>query len=136
VNLPSKKSTRSCIAREPYPIPTYSGLVAIRTIRELASSSLLDDNVHVRDIRSMPPLFGKLTERRPDVEGTDHDARVLSSEFIRGLTQIHRDERTAFPELVKGDAWLSAYARDFHKRFLSLMSYQFGQFPSVLSLSI
>jgi N-acetyltransferase 10 len=33
-------------------------------------------------------------------------------------------------------SWLSAYARDFHKRFLSLLSYQFKEFPSVLSLSI
>ncbi len=32
--------------------------------------------------------------------------------------------------------WLGAFARDFHKRFLSLLSYQFRTFPSVLALSI
>lgn len=36
------------------------------TDTELENSNLLDDNVQVRDIRSMPPLFGKLSERRPD----------------------------------------------------------------------
>src|SRR5699024_10724707 len=36
------------------------------TDAELNESNLLDDNVHVRDIRSMPPLFSKLSERRPD----------------------------------------------------------------------
>lgn len=34
------------------------------------------------------------------------------------------------------NAWLGAFARDFHKRFLSLLSYQFRAFPSVLALSI
>jgi N-acetyltransferase 10 len=34
------------------------------------------------------------------------------------------------------NAWLGAFARDFHKRFLFLLSYQFRAFPSVLALSI
>ena len=34
------------------------------------------------------------------------------------------------------NAWLGAYARDFHKRFLSLLSFQFRSFPSILALSI
>ena len=33
-------------------------------------------------------------------------------------------------------SWLSAYASDFHKRFLTLLSYQFRTFPSIQSLSI
>jgi N-acetyltransferase 10 len=36
------------------------------TEAELANASLLDDNIKVRDIRKMPPLFSKLAERRPD----------------------------------------------------------------------
>lgn len=36
------------------------------TDAELANASLLDDDIKVRDIRKMPPLFSKLAERRPD----------------------------------------------------------------------
>ena len=32
--------------------------------------------------------------------------------------------------------WLGEFARDFHRRFLSLLSYQFRSFPAVTSLSI
>ena len=35
------------------------------TDAELANASLLDDDIKVRDIRKMPPLFSKLSERRP-----------------------------------------------------------------------
>lgn len=36
------------------------------TDEELGNSSLLDDDIKVRDIRKMPPLFSKLSERKPD----------------------------------------------------------------------
>ncbi|KAJ5186998.1 hypothetical protein N7449_009992 [Penicillium cf. viridicatum] len=124
------------------------------TDEELAGSSLLDDNVHVRDIRSMPPLFGKLTERRPDVLdyiGVSYGLTPSLHKFWKRGSFVPVYLRQTPNELTgehscvmvrtlstgeTDDAWLSAYARDFHKRFLALMSYQFGQFPSVLSLSI
>ncbi len=37
------------------------------TDAELANASLLDDDIKVRDIRKMPPLFSKLSERRPEI---------------------------------------------------------------------
>ena len=37
------------------------------TDAEFANASLLDDDIKVRDIRKMPPLFSKLSERRPDI---------------------------------------------------------------------
>ncbi|KAL1971782.1 hypothetical protein VTN31DRAFT_1870 [Thermomyces dupontii] len=124
------------------------------TDEELENANLLDDNIHVRDIRSMPPLFQKLSERRPD-----------SLDYVGvsyGLTpQLHKFwKRAQFapvylrqtPNELTGEhscvmlralssgtsdtSWLGAFTRDFHKRFLSLLSYQFRQFPSVLSLSI
>ncbi|PLN78094.1 putative nucleolar ATPase Kre33 [Aspergillus taichungensis] len=124
------------------------------TDAELTNASLLDDNVHVRDIRSMPPLFGKLSERRPDA------LDYIGVSY--GLTpSLHKFwKRSAFapvylrqtPNELTGEhscvmlrtlsagsndpAWLGAFARDFHKRFLALLSYQFREFPSVLSLSI
>jgi N-acetyltransferase 10 len=33
-------------------------------------------------------------------------------------------------------SWLGAFANDFHRRFLSLLSYKFRDFPSVLALTI
>ncbi|PWY87006.1 putative nucleolar ATPase Kre33 [Aspergillus heteromorphus CBS 117.55] len=124
------------------------------TDEELTNTNLLEDNVHVRDIRTMPPLFGKLSERRPDA------LDYVGVSF--GLTSsLHKFwKRSAFspvylrqtPNDLTGEhscvmlrtlttgtndaAWLGAFARDFHKRFNALLSYQFRDFPSVLSLSI
>ncbi|RMJ24214.1 N-acetyltransferase 10 [Aspergillus sp. HF37] len=121
---------------------------------ELANSSLLDDNVQVRDIRSMPPLFGKLSERRPDALdylGVSYGLTPNLHKFWKRssfvpvyLRQTPNDltgEHTcvmlrAFTTGSNDVSWLSAFARDFHKRFLALLSYQFREFPSVLSLSI
>ncbi|KAF4635158.1 hypothetical protein G7Y89_g2950 [Cudoniella acicularis] len=123
------------------------------TDAELANASLLDDDIKVRDIRKMPPLFSKLSERRPD------NLDYVGVSY--GLTQpLHRFwKRASFAPvylrqtpneltgehtcvmirpLENGDdkSWLGAFSRDFHRRFLSLLSYQFRDFPSVLALSI
>lgn len=124
------------------------------TDAELEESSLLSDNVKVRDIHSMPPLFSKLSERRPQV------LDYLGVSF--GLTSpLHKFwKRASFapvylrqtPNDLTGEhscvmlrtiangtndnAWLGAFTRDFHKRFLSLLSYQFRIFPSILAVSI
>lgn len=121
---------------------------------ELANSNLLDDNVHVRDIRSMPPLFGKLSERRPDALdylGVSYGLTPSLHKFwkrssfapvyLRQTTNDLTGEHTCvmLRTLSAGSndvSWLGAFARDFHKRFLALLSYQFREFPSVLSLSI
>ncbi|OQV09235.1 hypothetical protein CLAIMM_13377 isoform 2 [Cladophialophora immunda] len=125
------------------------------TDAELEESNLLDDNIKVRDIHQMPPLFSKLSERRPD------HLDYLGVSF--GLTQpLHKFwKRHSFapvylrqtPNELTGEhscvmlrplststttdnSWLAAYAQDFHKRFLTLLSYQFRTFPSVQGLSI
>lgn len=121
---------------------------------ELANSSLLDDNIHVRDIGSMPPLFGKLTERRPDVldyVGVSYGLTpnlhkfwkraAFSPVYLRQTPNELTGEHScvmlrALAAGVNDASWLGAFARDFHRRFLSLLSYQFREFPSVLSLSI
>ncbi|GAB1214854.1 killer toxin resistant protein [Aspergillus terreus] len=124
------------------------------TDEELTNSNLLDDNIHVRDIRSMPPLFGKLSERRPD--GLDYIGVSYGltpslhkfwkrSSFVPVYLRQTPNELTGEHSCVmlrtlatgSNDAsWLGAFARDFHRRFLALLSYQFREFPSVLSLSI
>ena len=124
------------------------------TDAELENSTLLSDNIKVRDINSMPPLFSKLSERRP------HQLDYVGVSF--GLTQpLHKFwKRASFvpvylrqtPNELTGEhscvmlrtlsgssndpAWLGAFARDFQKRFFALLSYQFRDFPSVLALSI
>jgi N-acetyltransferase 10 len=123
------------------------------TDAELANASLLDDDIKVRDIRKMPPLFSKLSERRPD--------KLDYVGVSYGLTQpLHKFwKRAAFspvylrqtPNELTGEhtcvmirplgsnqenMWLGAFARDFHQRFLKLLKYQFKDFPSILALSI
>lgn len=125
------------------------------TDAELEQSNLLDDDIKVRDIQEMPPLFSKLSERRPDL------LDYVGVSF--GLTQpLHKFwKRASFsPVYLRQTAneltgehscvmlrplstststdssWLGAYAQDFHKRFLTLLSYQFRTFPSVQALSI
>ncbi|OCT46930.1 hypothetical protein CLCR_02235 [Cladophialophora carrionii] len=125
------------------------------TDTELESSTLLADDIKVRDIHSMPPLFSKLSERKPD------QLDYIGVSY--GLTQpLHKFwKRHAFapvylrqtPNELTGEhscvmlrplssstatdnSWLSAYALDFHRRFLTLLSYQFRTFASVQALSI
>lgn len=126
------------------------------TDAELESSTLLSDNVKVRDIHSMPPLFSKLSERKPqllDYLGVSFGltaplhkfwkrnsfAPVYLRQTPNELTGEHSCVmlRTLASSSTNTDtAWLGAFARDFHKRFLSLLSYQFRNFPSILALSI
>ncbi|EEP81828.1 hypothetical protein UREG_06693 [Uncinocarpus reesii 1704] len=124
------------------------------TDAELENANLLEDNVHVRDIRSMPPLFGKLSERKPDsldYVGVSYGLTAPLHKFWKRasfapvyLRQTPNDltgehSCVMLRTLLTGaneTSWLSAYVSDFHKRFLALLSYQFRDFPSVLSLSI
>ncbi|OBT77245.1 hypothetical protein VF21_04072 [Pseudogymnoascus sp. 05NY08] len=123
------------------------------TDEELANATLLDDDIKVRDIRKMPPLFSKLTERQPDnldYIGVSYGLTQPLHKFWKRsqfvpvyLRQTANDltgEHTCvmLRPLQNGDdkAWLGAFARDYHKRFLSLLSYQFRDFASITALSI
>ncbi|KAL4821459.1 GNAT acetyltransferase 2-domain-containing protein [Aspergillus spinulosporus] len=134
-------------------VDTQEEMVRV-TDEELANSNLLDDNIQVRDIRSMPPLFGKLSERRPDqldYVGVSYGLTPSLHKFWKraSFTPVYLRQT---PNDLTGEhscvmlrtlstgsndiSWLGAFARDFHRRFISLLSYQFRTFPSVLSLSI
>ncbi|KAL8909839.1 MAG: hypothetical protein Q9171_004863 [Xanthocarpia ochracea] len=124
------------------------------TDAELESSTLLSDNVKVRDIHNMPALFSKLSEHKPqllDYLGVSYGltahlhkfwkrnsfAPVYLRQTPNELTGEHTCVMLRTLASSENDtAWLGAFARDFHKRFLSLLSYQFRTFPSVLALSI
>lgn len=122
------------------------------TDEELEDASLTTDKVAVREMNAMPPLLLRLNEKRPD------ELDYLGVSY--GLTnQLHRfwkkagfapvylrqtaNELTGEHTCVmlktlaeKDKEWLGAFAKDFHKRFINLLAYQFRAFSSVQSLSI
>ena len=121
---------------------------------ELEESNLQSDNVKVRDINSMPPLFSRLSERRPnylDYVGVSYGLTQplhkfwkrasFSPVYLRQTSNELTGEHTCvmIRTISTGNndsSWLGAYTRDFHKRFLTLLSFQFRSFPSILALSI
>jgi N-acetyltransferase 10 len=124
------------------------------TDAELEQSTLLTDNVKVRDIKAMPPLFARLSERRPaalDYVGVSYGLTqplhkfwkragfvpVYLRQTANELTGEHTCVMLRTLETGENDpAWLGAYAKDFHRRFLSLLSFQFRGFGSVQALAI
>ncbi|KAL8822639.1 MAG: hypothetical protein Q9191_006624, partial [Dirinaria sp. TL-2023a] len=131
------------------------------TDAELESSTLLSDNVKVRDINAMPPLFSKLSERRPqalDYLGVSYGLTQALHKFWKRASFAPVYLRQTPNELTgehscvmlrtlsspnnnsnsnsNPNTWLSAFALDFQHRFHSLLSFQFRTFPSILALSI
>ncbi|KAM3419782.1 RNA cytidine acetyltransferase [Cercospora zeina] len=124
------------------------------TDEELAEGSLQTETIKVRDIKSMPPLFARLHQRKPpklDYTGVSYGlTQQLHKFWYRGgyvpvyLRQTANDltgEHTmVMLKPTNSDttdpSWLGAYAQDFHRRILNLSSYQFRVFPTVLILSI
>ncbi len=106
----------------------------------------------------MPPLLLKLSEKRPvrlHYLGVSYGLTPSLHKFWKRagfvplyLRQTPNDltgEHTCVMlKALKSEdlvttcdpEWLAAFSKDFHKRFLNLLSYQFRGFPSVLSLSI
>ncbi|KAK4550348.1 killer toxin resistant protein [Oleoguttula mirabilis] len=124
------------------------------TDAELEQSTLMTDNVKVRDIKAMPPLFARLSERKPsalDYLGVSYGLTqplhkfwkragfvpVYLRQTANDLTGEHTSVMLRTLETGGSDpAWLGAYAKDFHKRFLSLLSYQFRTFSSLQALQL
>ena len=124
------------------------------TDAELEKNTLMTDNVHVRDIKAMPPLFARLSERKPaalDYVGVSYGLTAPLHKFWKRagfvpvylrqtaneLTGEHTCVMLRTLETGENDpGWLGAYAKDFHRRFLSLLSYQFRAFGSVQALAI
>lgn len=124
------------------------------TDAELEQSTLLTDNVKVRDIKAMPPLFARLSERRPaalDYLGVSYGLTAPLHKFWKRASFVPVYLRQTANELTgehtcvmlrtldagsNDPSWLGAYAKDFHQRFLSLLSYQFRSLGSVQALSL
>ena len=124
------------------------------TEQEIADSSLLQDNIKVRDIRAMPPLFARLSEKRPpqlDYIGVSYGLTAslhkfwkrlsFSPVYIRQTSSDLTGEHTCvmlktLSNTETDPAWLGAFVKDFHRRYISLLSYQFRLFPAVFALSL
>ncbi|KAM0556707.1 hypothetical protein ACHAPJ_005766 [Fusarium lateritium] len=115
------------------------------TDAELANANLLDDDIKVRDINKMPPLFAKLSEKKPerlDYVGVSYGLTPplhkfwkrasFSPVYLRQTANDLTGEHTCvmLRPLENSDdrSWLGAFSRDFQKRFLSLLSYNFRSF--------
>lgn len=121
------------------------------TDKELETASLKDE-IKLRDAKSLPPLLLKLLEKAPyalNYMGVSFGMTPQLHKFWKRagfrpiyLRQSANDltgEHTSVMLHVLGnqnDQWLSEFAGDFHKRFMNLLSYEFGKFPAVQALDI
>ncbi|KAM8860479.1 RNA cytidine acetyltransferase [Synchiropus picturatus] len=116
--------------------------------------SLLEEVVTPR--KELPPLLLKLSERRAerlDYLGVSYGLTAQLLKFWKKagfvpvyLRQTPNDltgehscvmvKELATEEASEQSRWLSAFWKDFRRRFLSLLSYQFSSFHPSLSLSI
>lgn len=121
------------------------------TDEELKKSSLKDE-IKPRKEDKLPPLFINLAHKAPyflHYMGVSYGLTQPLLKFwkragyipvyIRQTSNDLTGEHTCVMLNVlpnrKSD-WLKEYARDFHKRFLNLLSYNFRSFGSVQSLSV
>ncbi|EAQ83266.1 hypothetical protein CHGG_09670 [Chaetomium globosum CBS 148.51] len=122
------------------------------TDAELAEASLFDD-IKVRDMSELPPLFAKLAERRPeklDYVGVSYGltsplhrfwkraefAPVYLRQTANELTGEHTCVMIRPLQDGNDPSWLGAFANDFHRRFLSLLSFKFREFAPGFALAV
>ncbi|KAF8632043.1 hypothetical protein AX15_002085 [Amanita polypyramis BW_CC] len=119
------------------------------------STNLMTDHPEVRSASSMPPLLRRLSERKPetlDYLGVSYGLTPQLLRFWKRAAYVPLYVRQTASELtgehtcvmvrglnssVEGElGWLAEFAKDFRRRFLSLLSYKFREFGSVTALSI
>ncbi|KAF7302818.1 RNA cytidine acetyltransferase [Mycena kentingensis (nom. inval.)] len=130
--------------------PSYPKLGAF----DAATADLHTETPSVRPVTSMPPLLQRLSERKPEALDYLGVSYGLTSQLLRfwkraGYVPLYLrqtpSELTGEHScmMVRGlnstadsQEWLGEFARDFRRRFLSLLSYKFREFGSVTALSI
>ncbi|KAG7665792.1 NAT10 [[Candida] subhashii] len=121
------------------------------TDKELAKASLKDE-IKLRDAKTLPPLLLKLSEKAPyylHYLGVSYGFTSQLHKFWKrcGFSPVYlrqtpnelTGEHTSVVINVlpgREDAWLHEFSKDFHKRFLSLLSYEFRKFQASQALSI
>ncbi|EJD45688.1 DUF699-domain-containing protein [Auricularia subglabra TFB-10046 SS5] len=123
--------------------------------QEAVNASLLQEDIGIRSATRMPPLLQRLTERKPeslDYLGVSYGLTPQLLRFWKRAKYVPLYLRQTQNELTgeytcvmvrglkstpPGDLeWLAEFAKDFRRRFLSLLSYQFREFGSATALSV
>ncbi|RDX55888.1 DUF699-domain-containing protein [Lentinus brumalis] len=118
-------------------------------------TNLLTDEPRVRSANAMPPLLQRLTERKPetlDYLGVSYGLTPQLLRFWKRAGYVPLYLRQTQSELTgehtcvmvrglnsssEGELeWLSEFAKDFRRRFISLLSFKFREFGSVTALSV
>ncbi|KAH7106917.1 DUF699-domain-containing protein [Auriculariales sp. MPI-PUGE-AT-0066] len=118
-------------------------------------ATLQEEKIGIRAASRMPPLLQRLTERQPealDYLGVSYGLTPQLLKFWKRSKYVPLYLRQTQNELtgeytcvmVRGLnrstptdlEWLGEFAKDFRRRFLSLLSYQFREFGSRTALSI
>ncbi|KZP07493.1 DUF699-domain-containing protein [Athelia psychrophila] len=118
-------------------------------------TNLLTDTPTVRAASAMPPLLQRLSERKPeslDYLGVSYGLTPQLLRFWKRAGYVPLYMRQTPSELTgehtcvmvrgmnvasgEGIEWLGEFARDFRRRFLTLLSFKFREFGAVTSLSV
>ncbi|KAM0746787.1 putative nucleolus protein [Meredithblackwellia eburnea MCA 4105] len=120
-----------------------------------SDASLATDKIGVRDAAKMPPLLQRLSERQPeklDYLGVSYGITPLLFKFWKRAGYVPMYMRQTQNDLtgehtcvmLRGlnkneqevNTWLGAFAVDFRKRFITLLSFKFREFASITALSV
>ncbi|KAH9954956.1 GNAT acetyltransferase 2-domain-containing protein [Russula dissimulans] len=119
------------------------------------STTLLTDHPTVRPATAMPPLLQRLTERKPETLDYLGVSYGLTSPLLRfwkraGYSPLYvrqtQSELTGEYTIVmlrglqsstdEELGWLGEFSKDFRRRFLTLLSFKFREFNSIIGLSV
>ncbi|KIM30804.1 hypothetical protein M408DRAFT_21631 [Serendipita vermifera MAFF 305830] len=123
------------------------------------NANLYEESLGLRDVTTMPPLLQRLTEIQPpslDYLGVSYGLTPSLLKFWKRAGYIPLYVRQTPSDLTgeftcvmlrgigTGEGpgkspyvdWLTEFAKDFRARFISLLSYRFREFGSVLGLQV
>ncbi|CDO96457.1 unnamed protein product [Kluyveromyces dobzhanskii CBS 2104] len=120
--------------------------------KQLKKADLLKDEIKLRDAKTLPPLLLKLSEQPPHFLhylGVSYGLTKSLHKFWKNngfvpvyLRQTANDltgeHSCVMVKILEGreSKWLAEFAKDFHKRFLALLSFEFKKFTAVEALNV
>ncbi|KAG0150887.1 hypothetical protein CROQUDRAFT_651719 [Cronartium quercuum f. sp. fusiforme G11] len=141
--------------------PSPNGPDKSSDVRQSAGEKSQDDgnDIRVREAHELPALLERLNDRQPepiDYLGVSFGLTSALLKFWKRLGYLPIYVRQTENELTGEHTavmlrslskdvidqpycpagWLTAFALDFRKRFIALMSYKFREFSSIMSLSV
>lgn len=131
-------------------------LEEVRRIRdvELENADLHSERIGIKDATKMPPLLLRLSEKKApanlDYMGVSYGLTPQLHKFWKRSGYVPVYLRQTPNELTgehtcvmiktlapaSDSSWLGAFAQDFHRRFSTLLSFQFRKFQTITALSI